>query len=215
MSTKSESAIWFKKRTKIDGIRGINEDTKKEFDDKLNDYLLFVTGDTGSGKSITTPWYIFRSYPNCEIHFLQPRQVIVTKMNKDLNNIRENMINETKQFFYAGKDYELSNLKIDFAHGDNKKDDNDLFKNSQLKIMTLGYYKSRVETLLNNNDRIKVIIIDEAHEKNTDLEFILIKLKNYMKENQNKIKIIIMSATLDTKDINNYKEFFNRRNSKT
>jgi hypothetical protein len=210
MSTKS--AIWFKKRTKTDGIRGINDDTKNDFDKKLTNDLLFVIGDTGSGKSITTPWYIFRYFSNCEIHFLQPRQVIVTKMNSELKNIRDNMIDDTKQFFYADKDYELSNLKIDYAHGDEKKDKDDNFKNSQLKIMTLGYYKSRVKTLLNNNNKTKVIIIDEAHEKNTDLEFILIKLKKYMNDSNKQIKIIIMSATLDTKDKVNYQNFFNLEN---
>ena len=57
-----------------------------------------------------------------------------------------------------------------------------------------------------------VVIIDEAHEKNVDLEFILIQLKYLRQDYDIKIKIIIMSATLDKEDIENYKKLFELTN---
>ena len=209
---------WFK----IDGIPGINKGVKKQFEDKINNQLIFIEGQTGSGKSITTPWYILNLIENCEIHFLQPRVNIVESIGNKLNEIlvafEDGNIDETKTFFFNNTD-EL-NISINYAHGSEPKEEptNDErqfesnFEESNIKVMTLGYYKGRVKRLITDTTKEYVVIIDEAHEKNVDLEFILIQLKYLRQDYDIKIKIIIMSATLDKEDIENYKKLFELTN---
>lgn len=218
---------WFK----IDGIPGINKGVKKQFEeqfeDKINNQLIFIEGQTGSGKSITTPWYILNLIKNCEIHFLQPRVNIVESIGNKLNDILDafngTKIDKTKAFFFNNPKT-LDNLKINYAHGSEPKEEPIInkstskrqfeaeFKESHIKVMTLGYYKGRVKRLITDTTKEYVVIIDEAHEKNVDLEFILIQLKYLRQDYDIKIKIIIMSATLDKEDIENYKKLFELTN---
>ena len=80
---------------------------------KINNQLIFIEGQTGSGKSITTPWYILNLIENCEIHFLQPRVNIVesigNKLNEILDAFEDGNIDETKTFFFNNTD-ELDNF---------------------------------------------------------------------------------------------------------
>ena len=81
-------------------------------------------------------------------------------------------------------------MKINYAHGSEPKEEPinnpstgkrqfELnFEESNIKVMTLGYYKGRVERLITDTTKEYVVIIDEAHEKNVDK--LILALKNIL-----------------------------------
>ncbi|KAF7699442.1 putative pre-mRNA-splicing factor ATP-dependent RNA helicase mog-1 [Cucumispora dikerogammari] len=163
---------------------------------------LIITGPTGCGKSTIIPVLLHKMFPEKTIALIQPRRLAVTTL------------------YHFLKDKIPINYKIRFEAESN---------NSNITIMTDGMFLK--EYLYGK--KYDIVILDEVHEKNLRTEMILAILKSIImnsafysefdispKSNafstnktilkfddkffNTKTKIILMSATLETKKLQDF-----------
>jgi len=151
----------------------------------IKNQVVIIEGDTGSGKSTQIPKMCIEAGRGIfgKIGCTQPRRIaaitIANRISEELNDSNN----------YVG-------YKIRF---------NDKTPvNAYIKIMTDGILLSeaQIDPYLNEYD---TLIIDEAHERSLNIDFILGILKGLIKKRKD-LKIIITSATIDTKK---FSKFFN------
>ena len=140
---------------------------------------LVLVGETGSGKTTQVPQYLYHGGWAREgmIGITQPRRVAATA-------IARRVAEET-----ATKLGELVGYAVRF--------DDCTSRRTKIKYMTDGMLLR--EAMLDQNlSKYKVIILDEAHERtlHTDILFGVIKMAMAKRED---LRVIVMSATLDTK----------------
>ncbi|GAB68694.1 RNA helicase, partial [Plasmodium cynomolgi strain B] len=154
----------------------------------LNYDVVFISGDTGCGKSTQIPQFVYE-HGFCTDNYLigvtEPRKIAVRSISNRLNeelNIED----------VAG--YQIRFEKSHFL------------KNSKIKVMTEGIL---LREIMNDFilSKYAVIILDEAHERSINMDLILgllsiickIRKNNYFayKSNVIPIKVIIMSATIN------------------
>lgn len=147
--------------------------------------VVIISGSTGSGKTTQIPKILYDAgYGRIgRIGCTQPRRLAASGMAKRVSD-------ETKTIF--GKEV---GCKVRFS--DNTSD------GTIIKFMTDGMLLSETisDRLLFQYDSI---IIDEAHERSLNIDFILGYLKSILPSRPD-LKIIISSATLNTKA---FSEFF-------
>jgi len=139
--------------------------------------IIIVAGETGCGKTTQLPKICLQAGLGVrgEIGHTQPRRVAATSVAR---RIAEEV------------DSELGGLV-----GYSIRFNNKLSEKTRVKLMTDGILLSELETdpLLS---RYEVIIIDEAHERSLNIDFLLGFLKRIVAR-RNDLKIIITSATID------------------
>jgi len=202
----------------------------------LNNILLFITGETGQGKSTLVPIliyyssYVYDYTKDVKIKCTQPRHKPVEDnykkvlknlnidLNKDINELNKEELEE-----YHNKQI------IQYQHKDDESFLYDIYK-SRYIILNESYNKKKLELLLNvtesylrfvtdglllnelyeeNQSTYNVIIVDEVHEHNTNMDMILTLFKEILTVNK-KIKLILISATLDN-DEKRYRLFYNNK----
>jgi ATP-dependent helicase HrpA len=141
---------------------------------------LIIAGDTGSGKTTQLPQFCLEILADNKkiIGCTQPRRVAAV-------SVAERVVEELKE---KGKDSGLVGYKIRF-HDQTNPD-------TKIKFMTDGVLlaETKNDPLLSKYD---VIIIDEAHERSLNIDFLLGFLKNLLPRRPD-LKLIITSATIDT-----------------
>ncbi len=139
--------------------------------------VIVVSGETGSGKTTQLPKFCLESYPDETflIGCTQPRRIAATsvaaRVAEELGSIGRHV-----------------GCKIRFHdHTD---------KHTRIKFMTDGVLlaETRTDPLLK---RYGVIIIDEAHERSLNIDFLLGYLKKILPKRPD-LKLIVTSATIDT-----------------
>ncbi len=154
-------------------------DKKNEIIDLISkNRVLIISGETGSGKTTQIPKFCIAAGRGIDgkIGCTQPRRIAATTVAR---RIAEEL----------GEDLGRSvGYKIRF------KDETS--RNSFIKIMTDGILlaETRNDKYLNEYD---TIIVDEAHERSLNIDFILGILKTLLKKRKD-LKVIITSATIDT-----------------
>ncbi|GMM49168.1 ATP-dependent RNA helicase [Starmerella bacillaris] len=153
--------------------------------------VCVVTGETGSGKTTQVPQFLFEAgYCNNKqmIGITQPRRVAAVSMAQRIGE-------ELNGFAKVG-------YQIRF----DRKVDN----STQIKLMTDGVLIREMSTDLLLT-KYSCLIIDEAHERsvNTDILIgLLSRIVIYRRQQNNPLKLIIMSATLRVTDfVDNSKLF--------
>ncbi|WDN88337.1 ATP-dependent helicase HrpA [Desulfosarcina sp. BuS5] len=141
--------------------------------------IIIISGETGSGKTTQIPQFCLAAGRgiNGLIGCTQPRRIAaITVAGRIAEELGEPA---------AGG---LVGYKIRFK---DKTDDN-----SFIKIMTDGILlaETRRDPFLNKYD---TLIIDEAHERSLNIDFVLGFLKTLLKKRKD-LKLIITSATIDT-----------------
>jgi len=154
-------------------------DKKNEIIDLiLKNQVLIISGETGSGKTTQIPKFCIAAGRGIDgkIGCTQPRRIAATTVAR---RIAEELGEE------LGRSV---GYKIRF------KDKTGV--DSFIKIMTDGILlaETRNDKYLNEYD---TIIVDEAHERSLNIDFILGVLKTLLKKRKN-LKVIITSATIDT-----------------
>lgn len=143
-----------------------------------NNQVVVIEAPTGSGKTTQLPQIIFNSELTWgKIGVTQPRRIatygvakrIAFEMNEELGN--------------------LVGYKMRFDDHTNE--------NTKIKIMTDGIL---LEELRSDSNLLKysVIMVDEAHERSLNIDFILGILKEVIKTRKD-LRIIISSATINAK----------------
>jgi ATP-dependent helicase HrpA len=140
--------------------------------------ILIISGDTGSGKTTQIPKLCLEAGRGIDgkIGLTQPRRIAATTVAR---RIAEELNEDLGQSV---------GYKIRF--------DEKISRNSFIKIMTDGILLAETQTdpFLNEYD---TIIIDEAHERSLNIDFVLGLLKTLIAKRKD-LKLIITSATIDT-----------------
>ena len=183
----------------------------------MNNRILYVTGGTGVGKSTQVPklllygLYAFDYKLGGKIACSQPRikpttgnaQTIASQMGVPILDITEFIQNTA----YSGE--KTDNYSIQYAH--QKDTHKGTAPTVSLEIMTDGllYQKVKNPILKSKKDtgNIKelrytdrniydIIVVDESHEHNPNMDMILTLMKYGIQYN-NTIRLVIISATMD------------------
>jgi hypothetical protein len=168
----------------------------------LNNRLIYVTGATGQGKSTQVPkllYYATKAFccvMNPKVVSTQPRIKPTTENAKRISDEMGVPI-EVKEGVNTFLDY------LQYSTKDDKhKYNNVTFIREVIdKILCDELLK---EPLLDN--KYNVIIVDEAHEHNINMDLILTLMKSTLYFN-NKIRFVITSATIDN-DEPIYREYY-------
>eukprot|EP01084_Bolivina_argentea_P314081 543996_1 len=154
-----------------------------------NDNIIII-GSTGSGKTTQIPQFLYKwGYCNNRnkcIAITQPRRVAAISIAQRVSSEFGTNVGD-KIGYHVRFDKTISN-------------------NTQITYLTDGMLLREciIDKLLK---RYSIIILDEAHERtlNTDILFGLIKsIQLKRNKTKNKLKIIIMSATLQSNKFSNY-----------
>ena len=142
-----------------------------------NNQVVIIAGETGSGKTTQIPKMCLELGRGVDgyIGHTQPRRLAARSV---ANRIAEEMQCELGQ---------QVGFKIRFS--------DQVSNNSYIKLMTDGILLAEIQQdrFLNQYD---TIIIDEAHERSLNIDFILGYLKNLLPKRPD-LKVIITSATID------------------
>lgn len=177
----------------ICGETGNNFKDKSEITIKLINILLLSYTDIitkGSGKSTQVPQYILEECAverkECRIICTQPRRLAAT-------SIAERVAQERME-------------KVGNVVGYQIRMNSCVSKKTNLIYTTSGYL---LQCLLHEKassffKNITHLILDEIHEREKITDFLLITIRDVIKEKNLPMKIILMSATLETEIFSNY-----------
>ena len=153
-------------------------------DIKENQVILVVSG-TGSGKTVLLPKYVLHAYDyKGKIAVTLPKQIITKS---------------SAEFSSQTLDVELGK-QVGYKYKGSPKD---MFgKSTNLLYATDG---TIVRKLLNNPklEEFDAVVIDEAHERKVQIDFLLFLLKRTIKLRPD-FKLIIMSATINAEIFKDY-----------
>ncbi|KAJ3379561.1 DEAH-box ATP-dependent RNA helicase prp22 [Lobulomyces angularis] len=168
-------------------------DFKNELISAIKEYpFLIVVGDTGSGKTTQLPQYCLEAFPESKIVVTQPRRIAAISAAKRVSEERNVTLGE--EIGYGVRFEKCYTQK------------------SMLTYMTDGLL---LRELINDNElnSFDIYVLDEAHERSLDTDILFGLLKNSVKkklsddtesEKSKKLRIIVMSATLDAEKFSNF-----------
>ena len=157
---------------------------KEELQEAIRDHqVVVVAGDTGSGKTTQLPQFCLELFPDEKkmIGCTQPRRVAAVTVAQ---RVRDEL----------GRKGSLVGYKIRFQDYTSPA--------TRIKFMTDGVLlaETRADPRLRH---YRVIIIDEAHERSLNIDFLLGYLKNLLPRRPD-LKLIVTSATIDTAAFSRY-----------
>jgi len=152
---------------------------KEEIVEKVkNSQTVIISAETGAGKSTRVAQYLAE----------QGTSVIITETTKVSTESLTTRVAEEMQSFVGSKE-------IDYRHGEKKSD-----SNPKILFCTDGLQLVRE---LTSTKKAKVLIIDEVHEWNTNIETLIAWSKKRQQEEPD-FKLILMSATIDYDNLSKY-----------
>lgn len=171
----------------------------------LNNRIMYVTGGTGVGKSSQVPKLLLYSLKMLDYNPTGKIACSVPRITPSINNAR----NISKQMGVPIEDYnklfggnlETRNFNIMYQNSEGKHT-TPAPNGVSMTIMTdrlllnsiLQNYLLKTKSQIHNI--YDIVIVDEAHEHNMNMDMILTIMKHYLYYN-NAIKLIIISATMD------------------
>lgn len=149
--------------------------------------VLIIKGETGCGKSTQVPQFILDDAYNrqqfCNIIVTQPRRIAALSLAEQVSRERQ---------------CELSTL-VGCQIGLDRR----VSEDTRLTYCTTGVLLQKL--VQSKHMRMYThIILDEIHERDEEMEFLLITIKRFMIHDPFSTKIILMSATIDTEEFANY-----------
>jgi len=196
----------------------------------INHSIIYVTGGTGTGKSTQVPkllMYSLKMYDyknNGQIICTQPR-ISPTEGNAKwiskemgVQNVRQYLENEmkTNKYYLQYKDQKDRHTRDNTNHlmlrmATDGTLFEELLSNPLLKTKVKKPVKDgKEEFMYGLNNKYDIVIVDEAHEHNTNMDLILTLMKQTCFYN-NSIRLVIVSATMDD-DEPIYRSYFRNIN---
>lgn len=147
--------------------------------------IVLVSGETGCGKTTQVPQFLLddpKIGSTCRIVVTQPRRISAISVAERIAKERTEEIGKTIGY----------NIRMESEKS----------KSTQVLFVTPGVLLRKLITdpLL---EEFTHVIIDEAHERDRHTEFLLIILRDICSKRQ-KLKLVLMSATLHTNKISSY-----------
>lgn len=164
---------------------------KKEILEKLSSsQSLILIGETGSGKTTQLVQYLYENNINKSgrIAITQPRRIAALSVARRVSEEQQCELGE------------LVGYSIRF--------ENKTSESTKIKFLTDGMLirEALLDPLLS---QYSIIIIDEAHERSTNTDIMLGLVRDLMRQRP-ELKVIIMSATIETK---RFASFFASKNT--
>jgi HrpA-like RNA helicase len=149
-----------------------------------NSDFIIVKAETGAGKSVSI-------VPQILQHFNFKKKIICTQprsINTEVANRVGEILDDTEKKY------------INFAYRFNVHTTKDTILSYETDGRVVNYFYGDP-----NFEKADILIIDEVHEKNPSIEFLLLFMKKLLAKPNNQKKLVIMSATID---IDYYKSYF-------
>lgn len=149
--------------------------------------VVVLEGPTGCGKTTQVPQFIleeaYQRKEYCNIIVTQPRKIAAMSIAKRVSEERK---------------CELGSL-VGFKVGLKEC----ISPDTRLLYCTTGVL---LQSLINSKSMANYthVILDEIHEREVDMDFLLIVVRRFLATNSSKTKIILMSATIDSKSFAEY-----------
>ncbi|XP_008556380.3 probable ATP-dependent RNA helicase spindle-E [Microplitis demolitor] len=149
--------------------------------------VTIIQGPTGCGKTTQVPQFImdycFKRKQPCNIIVTQPRRIAALSIAKRVSEERDWPLGSIVGYKVGLS----SNVSAD----------------TRLTYCTTGVLLQRLITTKTLTD-FTHIIVDEIHERDQDMDFLLLVIRKLLYLNSHKVKIILMSATFDVHKFENY-----------
>ena len=147
-----------------------------------------VIGETGSGKTTEIPGFLLDEFPDRKIAITEPRRIATRSVAEYVARRRETQIGE-EEIGYRMRFEDVSN------------------EETRATFLTDGILLQEIKSdplLL----KYEVVMVDEAHERSLNIDFLLGLLKKAQRERKEKgekeLKIIVTSATLEKEKFAKY-----------
>ena len=168
---------------------------KEELLESLNtNQIIVVSGGTGTGKSTQIPQYILDDAiskgkgSDCRVLVTQPRRIAATSVAQRVAVERGEKIGRTKECSVG--------YKIRLASKPARR-------YGSIEFVTTGVALRNIQTdpMLR---QVSHVIIDEVHERDISTDFLLLLMKDVLKNRRDDFRLILMSATLDAQAFADY-----------
>lgn len=151
-----------------------------------NNQVTMILSSTGSGKSVLTPLLALAATDyQKKIAMTLPKQIITKSLGQYIALLTDTQVGEEIGYKYRNVEKGTYGTK------------------TKLLFTTDGTILSelRKDPLLTKYD---VILIDELHERSTNMDLLIFLLKNVLAKRPDDFKLILMSATIDEKLFSSY-----------
>lgn len=149
--------------------------------------VVIIRGSTGCGKTTQVPQFIldseFQKNQHCNIIVTQPRRIAAISIAKRVSREREWPVGTL-----VG--YQIGLIK-------------NTCPETRITYCTTAVLLHRLVTNKHMMDYTH-IILDEIHERDNDLDFLLLVVKKLLRTNSMMVKVILMSATIDVDKFADY-----------
>lgn len=180
----------------------------------IHNRVMYVTGSTGQGKSTQVPKLLLYGLEmidyknNGKVICTQPRIPPTIGNSEEIANQMGLPLKKFNEFYE--KDISIDNFTLQFKYQGNSHE-NKNYNQSFLKIVTDGTLleemvqniamkersmASRKDYVYGMKNIYDILIVDEAHEHNINMDLILTIARNSLYFN-NSLRLIIISATID------------------
>ncbi|XP_024881592.1 probable ATP-dependent RNA helicase spindle-E [Temnothorax curvispinosus] len=149
--------------------------------------VVIIRGSTGCGKTTQVPQLIldaeFEKKQHCNIIVTQPRRIAALSIAKRVSAEREWPVGTL-----VG--YEMGLIK-------------NVSRDTRITYCTTGVLLNRLANKKHMMDYTHVIL-DEVHERDEDMDFLLLVVRKLLRTNSTTVKVILMSATIDVDKFSAY-----------
>lgn len=158
--------------------------------------ITIISGETGSGKSTQSVQYILddlynRGYAKCaNMIVTQPRRISALGLADRVSEERCSPVGQEIGYSIRGENKTSANTKITFV-------------TTGVLLRRLQTSGGRIDDVVSSLADISHVVIDEVHERSLDTDFLLSIIRDVLKKRRD-LKLILMSATLDSATFGNY-----------
>lgn len=139
----------------------------------LENRVVCVRGETGSGKSTQVPQYILELFPEARIAVTQPRRMAAVNLAKRVAKERHEELGECVGYRIGG----------------------DSVVGKRLNFQTTGWLLRALVSDTSRLEKLTHVVFDEIHERSADADFLSLVVRLLLHRCP-EVKLVIMSATL-------------------